>query len=568
MSQDLQTTLVHVWMAQSEEGLETARRRDMFVREANATTSEVGFHRLLEEYVGWTLPSVPNFAGGETRLYFEILFPLFFIEQKFGWSGVAPRVPTHYGVKEPLRRGVEFVLGLSTLETLRQREALRQEDIEIARSWQAAIGRAVGSASTEGFRIVGGSATPVVSSQRVTLILEASVDGEWVPLDAAMGRWRNDLALLSAVPQTAGERTSRSRVDLANAEAAVNKAGAIVRNLQEQLEFAQADQDAAATRRAQIENDKQRLQDVTKLRAIGGEFELPLIAEGRCPTCEQSVDNRDVATQYVSTIEDNIALLNAERVTLNSLQAAAKERADDIRVRLTSAESELASARDHVRLLRDELIGPSAAPSIADVQQRLKLETLLRDSERATSVVETVEEELDELATRLEDLRRRRRALDSSPMMAADVARLSTFRQSFTSQLRAYGLRSLSPNDVTIDDRTLLPVDDGFELSFDVSMGMSASDTIRTKWAYHTALMEAAREHSGSHHLGILVLDEPRQQETNRTSLASFLERLRDNSSATQIIYATSEDSALLSSLLSAIPHTSIPSFGPHLLDI
>jgi hypothetical protein len=99
---------------------------------------------------------------------------------------------------------------------------------------------------------------------------------------------------------------------------------------------------------------------------------------------------------------------------------------------------------------------------------------------------------------------------------------LNAFRRSFREQIEAYGLRSVKPNTVTIDERTLLPVADGFELSFDVELGFSASDTIRTKWAYHTALFETASGHARGHHLGLMALDEPRQQKTDHRSLAAF----------------------------------------------
>jgi hypothetical protein len=68
--------------------------------------------RLLEEFLGWSLPMVPGFPGEDIRLYLEVIFPLFYVEQKFGWSGVAPRVPTHFRIRDPLPRAVEYVLGL------------------------------------------------------------------------------------------------------------------------------------------------------------------------------------------------------------------------------------------------------------------------------------------------------------------------------------------------------------------------------------------------------------------------------------------------------------------------
>src|ERR1022692_369810 len=107
-SLEVNLNLIQVLTADSEAGLDAAARQDMFVRDRDATVSEVGFHRLLEEFLGWSLPMVPGFSGEDIRLYLEVIFPLFFVEQKFGWSGVAPRVPTHFRIRDPLPRAVEY----------------------------------------------------------------------------------------------------------------------------------------------------------------------------------------------------------------------------------------------------------------------------------------------------------------------------------------------------------------------------------------------------------------------------------------------------------------------------
>jgi hypothetical protein len=113
--------------------------------------------------------------------------------------------------------------------------------------------------------------------------------------------------------------------------------------------------------------------------------------------------------------------------------------------------------------------------------------------------------------------------------------------------------------------RTLLPITGGFELAFDLGLGFSASDTISTKWAYYTALFEVATTHERSHHLGLMVLDEPRQQETDPQSLVAFLNRLNGDSQLGQVLYATSQSAEVLEPLLRPIPHNSLPVSGTNL---
>jgi hypothetical protein len=565
-SLEIGQNLIQVLTADSEAGLEGAHRQDMFVRESGATFSEAGFHRLLEEFVGWSLPLVPSYSDTEARLYLEVLFPLFYVEQKFGWSGVAPRIPTHYRIRDPLQRAVEYVLGLSTLERIRTLEALKEEQAAIAADWTAAIERLAAAAGLENLRLVLPDVRPVGVGQRHPASLEASEDEQWIALDIVEAHWRERLATIGGQVLTAGERTDVSRAELAAAEAQVRKLGATVRELREQFAVSMADQDALASRLIGVEEDKRRLMDVQRVRRLGGELDLPLIAEGRCPTCQQELDGRDVATGTVSSVEENIALLEAERVTLVSMQTAAQERSARLAESVQAAEADLAAARDQVRLLRDELVGPSNAPSLSQVQERLTLESRLRGAEAVRDVCAAAEDELDELSVRLDGVRARRAALGDDAASSTDSAILADFRRRFQQQITDYGLRSVPPSEVTIDERTLLPVNDGFELSFDVALGFSASDTIRTKWAYHTALFETSATQERGRNLGFMVLDEPRQQETDHPSLAAFLARLRSDSGLGQVLYATSEEPEILGELLQGIPHTSLPAVGRHLL--
>ncbi|WP_204164904.1 ATP-binding protein [Rhodococcus oxybenzonivorans] len=567
-SLDVQRNLVQVRMAREEGMLVLAKQRDMFVRERGAATRSEGFHRLLEEFIGWSLPDVPTFGDGEIPLYLEVLLPLFFVEQKFGWSGIAPRVPAYLRIKDPLRRAVEYVLGLGTLDAIRRKNLLSSELAAINVEWDEAVSKIENVSLLANLRVLLVPNKPVSVSQLQTPVVQAKIDDEWVTLPSAQERWREEIAQSTAVPVRAGGRTDESRTQLAAAEADVDRTGSVVRRLREHIEYAENDVRVIDSRIMSIQKDKERLTDIRRIQRLGGEFELPLIAEGRCPTCEQELDSREVATDLVHSIEDNIAMLDGELKALESLKVSSQQHLSGLRRELRVADESLMMSRRVVRSLRDELSGPSDAPSVVEIERRLELERQLSASVRAANVVDSTVEELSDLAQRFFELRAELEELRNAGENAADVARVEKFRESFQSQLSAYGFRSIRPTDVTIDDQSLLPVCDGFELTFDVAQSSSASDTIRTKWAYHLALLEATRAIAESRHIGVLALDEPRQQETDRADLRAFLLRLAENAQSGQILYFTSEAPEILRELLEGIPVTFLPSSGDHLLSI
>jgi hypothetical protein len=79
---------------------------------------------------------------------------------------------------------------------------------------------------------------------------------------------------------------------------------------------------------------------------------------------------------------------------------------------------------------------------------------------------------------------------------------------------------------------------------------MSASDTIRLKWAYQLALLEVART-AETHHAGLVIFDEPQQQKTAKISFKKLLDRAATAlASGKQVIFATSEDRDQLEAFL------------------
>jgi ABC-type ATPase involved in cell division len=88
-----------------------------------------------------------------------------------------------------------------------------------------------------------------------------------------------------------------------------------------------------------------------------------------------------------------------------------------------------------------------------------------------------------------------------------------------------------------LDRSSYKPTREGFDVLHDVS----ASDNIRVIAAYLTALLELAREFK-TNHPGLLILDEPRQQNMKWGHFAKILERLAAaGRHGQQVIVATSD---------------------------
>lgn len=562
------TALILTWQATNLADLDRASRVDMFVRHGGSTIRELGFHRELAEFLGWDLPQVPGFNTAEVTLYLETLFPLFYVEQKSGWSGVAPRMPTYLGIRDVLRRAVEYVLGLSALERLTALAAAKAEEDDIKKKWQAASDRLNEGAKGLNCRVFLHQESPVTLARRQRSVVEVMADSAWVPLERQIGSWRDALdELEQRGVESAGEHTERARQELSSAEAAAREAGARIRLIEEHLNFSRTDSDVLAGRFASLETERARLADLRKLRNLGSTLSITSVSNDVCPTCGQTLDGRETATGIAADLEQTIAEVEAEREAVRTATESASRRRSTLERERASLQAALHGAMRQVRALRDELAGPSAVPSRAQVQQQILLSSSIENGQRLLDLSEEANDYFDDLAESWQAIRDRLAGLRDGTLNRADQQIISRMQSSFRAQVQEYGLRSVPPSDLSIDSSALIPVNDGVELTFDLSMGISASDMIRTKWAYYLALYEAASSSPQSNHAQLLMLDEPRQQETDRGSLAAFVRRLEKASRAgCQVLYATSEDPRDLNEVLQGVRATMLPSVGSHLL--
>ncbi|SMX93793.1 hypothetical protein [Brevibacterium aurantiacum] len=140
--------------------------------------------------------------------------------------------------------------------------------------------------------------------------------------------------------------------------------------------------------------------------------------------------------------------------------------------------------------------------------------------------------------------------LENDKLSSNDRQRVERLQHSIRAQLTSYGFKSLEPSEVEIDKTTYRPVHEGFDLGFD----LSASDMIRLIWAYLFGVLEIGQE-PGGRHLGLLIFDEPRQQEAAKESYRALLAHASHTGDAgAQVLFATSEPLDSLKDMLADHP--------------
>lgn len=538
-------------------------QKDYFVLDPGAALREAGFHRMLADFIGWNLPSVRRFDGTETKLYLEALFPLLYVEQKAGWSAIPAAFPTWFQIRDVSRRSVEFLLNLKThdLELLRQQLELDLASSRI--SWSGKVAEIQTTSRAISAMVQGLPPAPTVDLDAISrshlVIPEAAV---LRPLDAVIAETRTKLESLreSEVP-TVQEATANDHGELERLLELVAE-----RNLERSTLFRQK-QDAVAQgasvnrRLAALEEDLQKNLDAQKLQRLGSSIAPTLVAH-HCPTCDQPISDSLMAQRAgpeIMPIDDNIEYIRAQRGMFLRLKTQAEASLAEIAPRLTAATAEVHEATARIRAIRADLVAPSQSPSVAALEERIRLESRVGKLEQAQQTFEEQKAALSEIAERHARIMDEKERLPADRFTPADRQRIQKLAELIRSQVQEYGFSTFPVKDLDISDQSYRPEKAGFEIGFE----LSASDAIRLKWAYQLALMELARTET-TNHPGFVIFDEPRQQEAAKISFKALLQRASAALAAgQQVIFATSEERDQLDPLLADIPHNLIAFDGP-----
>lgn len=119
-------------------------------------------------------------------------------------------------------------------------------------------------------------------------------------------------------------------------------------------------------------------------------------------------------------------------------------------------------------------------------------------------------------------------------------------------RLKKYNFTSFDSELIGISEDNYLPNREGYDIGFDTS----ASDGIRIIWGYLISLFSLGQAFN-TNHPGIIIFDEPRQQEANKVSFAELLKDAAESTKINgQIIFATSEDESVLVDALDGYEYT------------
>lgn len=530
----------------------TLERKSFFTFDPGSAQRIDGFHYFLEDFLGWTLPHVRYYDKPEGKLYLETVFPLFWVEQKAGWSAIPAAIPTYLRVREVQKRAVEFIMDLDVHKLELQRQRIQEQIIQNAKNWQSLWDEMDRVAKHAGAAIEGLPQIPTILPDELTAgRLLIARKGEWLPISDILSEFRTLAAKLRTLEVPTIESTADDLTEELNSlNAEVDRANRTRVEFYKARQLKDANITSLERRIKSLKEDMQKNQDVQKLQRYSGR--TAALTPNRCPTCEQTLVDSLISQEVLSAvmpIEDNIEYIRSQLKMFENILSRELDAQRKIEIRAFRADREIVELYSKIRAIREELVRPGGNPSAAAIEERVRLESRIRDLDMVNSLFMETIEHMKNLVSIENDLRKELSSLPSEKLSPLDQDKIRTLTGLLQQRAGDFGFSTFDPAELSINEDSYRPQNEGYEIGFETS----ASDAIRLKWAYQLGLLELGHYYS-TNHPGFLLLDEPRQQSSSKVSFGRFLEcaaaRERGDD---QIIVSTSEDLLTLQDILGKI---------------
>lgn len=280
--------------------------------------SERGFHNWLAEYIDWKLPSVVTYEGKETKLYLECIFPLFFIEQKRGWSEIQANIPTQYGIQNVKKSAAEFCLGIDSFEHNNKISKLKKQ-IEMSKDeWDALRASSEGIADFNSVRI--NKLFEIDKKNSVQLIEYSYLENDIYinvldqerSLKKLIIRLSNEIDVSTVDNEKVNSQLGILRVFRRESEEASNSTESLLLSISE-----------IDSKLNTLRHDFDQYQQLRRLKSVGSDISADLETT-KCPICESDLyDTLSSSTvkRPPMTLEENIEFLKNQIDFFSSIKS-------------------------------------------------------------------------------------------------------------------------------------------------------------------------------------------------------------------------------------------------------
>lgn len=516
----------------------------LFIHKERNHSSEQGYFKWFADFLGLTIPKVIGQKGTYMPLYIQTMFPSLFIEQTKGWSDFLASIP-YFGIKHNKERVFEFLMNLKSLSNEVEKERLNEIKKELLKKWENVINKIETLTVSNSGKVLGISNEPFDHPSLINDITIEIKDGVleedgYLTLDLLLLRKEKENRDINLVPNLK-ENTSK------NLKRLLETAKEELQNYQNAyddflLEYNEQKKEVKAYKSFREDLQKEILinQDIRYL----SKKDNTINQLQNCPTCHQELKisiNKVASTDFdiqFKTIEGNLKYLKNQEKLLTSSIKSLQEILQEKEIINNSFKEEMDNLRLKIKQIRSEYTDPETFPSRIKIQEKIRLENKILKLHSLKEALFLFKKELKEINDEFNINHLELVKLSKSLKNDKDV--LSKFETDFKNLLIDFEYSSNPIQNILIQKESpfkYLPVvkyQDSYVQK--IQLNSSASDFIRSIWAYTISLLINAKNHPG-----IILFDEPSQHSMKSTSLRRMLYRASKLNNYQTIIAASTD---------------------------
>lgn len=530
------------------ENIPSSALTDYFVRDPGAALRERGFHHFLERFLGIDEPQVIKYDGSFSNLYLESIFAVNYVEQTRGWGGILNVLPTYLQIKELSSKIIEYNLDLDIQENSKKRQQLLARQADLESVWNITIDKLL-SLAKQSQAFVSNSISDNISKQAainsVSDIYFLDADSKQVRLEEYVENLKTDLEKIrseSKAIEIDSKKIPGLELELALLTEKLTSEESAFSILISDLDVSDEYIKSIDKRTTSVRESLRKYNDIKKLQDYGSEENFNFL-EGICPTCNQPIEDSllpHMHNQSALGVDDNIKYLEKQKIVFDSMKEAESKKLLIKKSLISQAQQKINATRAEIRAVKESLTDVRGAPSRVQLRKEILLEERISSVENLAALETEIKQKLVSTMLDWSTITGALKKLPWDGFSRNDNIKLNELLNFFKENLKDFDYKSTPIEDFEISKRTYKPAIDDVDLGSEAS----ASDNIRVIWAYMYSLLTLDSRLNGlpTNHLGLLMLDEPRQQETKEVNFKTFIEKAaRTFEMDKQVIIATSE---------------------------
>lgn len=525
--------VLSVWKAPYSDKLKITDSKEYYIhsREDHNPNYGTGFYSLLSEF--GSIPII-NVQGRNTdtgtKLYLQTIFGLTYIEQTRGWSDFFANIRS-FNIVSPKQRIIEYAMNYAMDEDMATANALKEKKRKYEKAWRSQV---------EAFN------NYLSYNKMFVDKLNAKIDKQDVAIaELRIGvrdkgcdlvKYREELSTQMSTLNRKAEQPYTVNYDQGYQKALQQYQGHKRSYETFCLELADEKRKLDNIRHQveMLDNEIKRYKSLEKVNNIVSNLDVR-----RCPTCHQSLPIRDNQSFVVSKeqLDHSINVYEMQKQFLkpmvDKLEASIKNR----EMNKLYLENQLSFELAEVEAIASDKqinINPLTVEEqyvLVDIRTKLALLGSIESHiDQVRAALSSLIESYNDVCTQLAN--QKNKETQQSP--------LDKQLECFRSLLDKFGYTSnLVKNIEFSEDKNTyqyLPIIERGDNREEIRSDSSASDFIRSIWAYYLTLLK-----EGDNHPGFLVMDEPCQHSMKEESLKRLFEVCANINNKQVILFCSSQ---------------------------